>query len=513
MESRMSRKEWLLSGPALVGYVALLNLALHLALSPYHDYQRDELYFIACGRHLAWGYVDIGPLAMWLGRLGHELFGETPFGLRFFSCVASAATVMLTGLIARELGGGRFAQFLAALCVPVTTAWMMAHSILSLPSFEPVFWAGCALLLIRILRTGRSRLWVWFGVVAGVGLLNKFSMAFFGVAMVIGLLLTPHRRQLIDKWLWVGGAVTLAIVSPNIWWQFDTGWPTLEFLVGMNRGVMARIPRFVFALGQVLYQNPVTLPVWLAGLWFFLFSKAGRAYRPVGWIYVLIFLFMFIVKSKIYYLTPAYPMLLGAGAVVLAGAFSKPGRAWARVAAVLALLAGGAVMAPVGLPILPIDKLDAYVNAVTGGLLRSAYELTGTFHDQFGWKNQAETVATVYQALPEEDRASCLIIAGNFGQAGAIDFYGPPLGLPPVTAGHQNYYFWCRPEEDKPVAIAFGVDVEVLEMFYGDIAEAAVITCAEAVPGEQRVTVHVCREPRASLREAWPALRAIAFRN
>ena len=513
MEMQTSRTNVLLRGPAIVAYVALFNLLLHFYFGRYYGYQRDELYFIACGRHLAWGYVDVGPLTMWLGSLGHVLFGETLFGFRFFSFVAGAGTVLLTGLIARELGGGRYAQFLAALCVVVAPVWMIANNVLALPSFEPIFWAGCALLLIRVLKTGNSKLWLWFGVVAGIGLLNKFSMAFFGVATVIGLLLTPHRKQLLNKWLWIGGLIALAIVAPGLWWQFEKDWPTLQFIIGMNRGVMARIPRLVFVLGQVVYQNPATLPVWLAGLWFLLFSQAGKPYRIFGWVYAIIFLFMFIVKSKIYYLSPAYPMMLGAGAVAIADAFSKPGHMWARVAAVGVLVAGGAVMAPLGLPILPIDKLDGYVGTVTGGMLKNVYELTGTYHDQFGWKNQAESVAKVYHSLPPEDQASCMIIAGNFGQAGAIDFYGPALGLPPVTAGHQNYFFWARPEEDKRVAVAFGVDMEDPEMFFSDIQEAAVITCSEAVPSEQHVPVYVCREPKASLREVWPSLRALAFRN
>jgi len=513
MRQKPSTKEVLLSDLAILFYLAAFKLVLHLYFNRYYGYQRDELYFIACGEHLAWGYVDVGPLAMWLGRLSREVLGESLSALRFLPAVAGAVTVFLTGLLARELGGRRYAQCLAALSIIIAPVWLQSGNILALPSFEPLFWVLCAYLVVRIIKTDNPRLWLWVGVVAGIGLLNKPSMAFFGVALVIGLLLTPHRKYLTDKWLWAGGAIAFVIVLPYLYWQMTHGWATLQFLIGMNRGLMTRIPRVLFAIGQVFYVHPVNVAVWLAGLGYYLVSKEGKAYRPLGWVYVIVCLFMVIVQSKIYYLAPAYPMLLAAGAVAIERFVERRRLRWLRVAAPAALVAGGLATVPIGLPVLPIDKLDAYVNAITGGALEHVYEVTGTFHDQFGWEDKAAVVADVYHGLPPEDKAKCMIFAGNFGQAGAIDFYGAKYGLPPATCAHQNYFFWGPPERDPELAVVLGVRPERLEMVFGRIEQVALIECPECLPFEDNLPVYLCREPKVSLEDFWPTLRAVAFRN
>jgi hypothetical protein len=516
-----SRKAFF-SGTALIIYLAVFKLLLHLSLNGYYGYQRDELYFIACGNRLALGYVDVGPLAMWLGRLSREVLGESLFALRFFSAVAGSLTVLLAGLLARELGGGRFAQGLASLTVVIAPAWLMAGNILSLASFEPLFWTLCAYILVRIIKAGlsdaarpagASRLWIAFGVVAGFGLLNKPSMAFFGLGVVVGLLLTPNRRYFTDKWLYLGGLTAFVIVSPNLYWQAAHGWPTLEFLVDMNKHVMSRISRIEFVAGQIVYMHPFNLPIWVSGLCWLLFSKQGKPYRPLGWVYVTVFVLLIAAKSKIYYLAPAYPMLLAAGTVAVEVVAHRRNRRWMRFAVPLALAAGGLVTAPVGLPLLPIEKLDSYVTAVTGGILKNAYEVTGTFHDMFGWENQVATVAKIYHGLPPEDQSRCIIFAGNFGQAGAIDFYGKKYGLPAVASIHQNYYFWGPPETSGDVAIVLGVRMDDLRNFFYDIRLAATIPCTECVSYENNVPVYVCRDPTISLKDAWPGLRAIAFKN
>lgn len=501
-------RETLLGATAVLAYLAAFKLLLHFYFNSYYGYQRDELYFIACQEHLALGYADIGPLAMWLGRLSREVLGESLFALRFFPALAGAAIVFLTGLVARELGGGRYAQGLAALTALIAPVWLMSGNILALSSFEPLFWVLCAYLLIRIFKTGNSRLWVWVGVVAGLGLLNKPAMLFFGGGLVVGLLLTPYRKYLADKWMWAGGLIALVIVSPNIYWQAANDWPTLLFMRNLNRDVMSRVPRLEFVLGQVLYLHPLNAPIWLAGLGYYLLSKAGKPYRPLGWIYVAVFLLLLIAKSKIYYLAPAYPMLLAAGALMVEERRAR----WLKAAVPTALVLSGLVLAPVSLPLLPIEKLDGYVTAATGGLLKNSYEVTGTFHDQFGWENQAATVAKVFHGLTPEEQEECIIFAGNFGQAGAIDFYGKAYGLPQVYSMHQNYYYW-GPPPDAGVAIVYGVNLKDVGEFYGEIEHAATITCAECVDYENNIPVYVCRRPKRSIQEIWPALQSGAFNN
>jgi hypothetical protein len=502
--------------PAIVACVAGLKLLIHFYFNAfsYYGYLRDELYFIEAGKRLDWGYVDIGPLTIWLGRLSRELMGDSVFALRFFPAIAGAVTIVLVGLMVRELGGGRFAQGLAALAVLVAPIWLGAQNNLCLPASEPVWWGACAYFVIRIIKTGNPRLWLGFGVSAGIGLLNKPSMSFLGAAVVIGLLLTPQRRYLFDRWALIGGFVAFLIASPYIAWQITHGWPTIEFLAGMKQMVTKQIPSSAFVLGQVFYLHPLNFPIWLAGLGWFFFAKDARHFRVFGWVYVVIFLFLMIVKSKIYYLAPVYPILLAGGAVAIERLANQRRLlgSW-RLALPVLLIAGGLAIAPVVLPVLPIEKTDAYIKAGTAGLLKNAYEVTSTFHDMHGWANQARVVADVFHRLPPAEQADCIVFAGNFGQAGAIDFYGPALGLPPASSIHQNYYFWGPPTKSGNLAIVFGVKLEVLRQFFGEVEQAGTITCPQAVTYEQNVPVYVCRKPIIYLKDAWPRLRAHAFLN
>ena len=479
----------------------------------YYGYMRDELYFIEAGKHLDWGYVDIGPLTIWMGRLSRELMGDSPFALRFFPALAGALTIVIVGLMVREFGGGRFAQALAALAVLVAPIWLLGQGVLCLPASEPVWWGACAYFLIRLLKTGNPKFWLGFGASAGIGLLNKPSMLFLGAAVVIGLLLTPQRRYLFSGWAVVGGFVTLLIASPYLVWQIPHGWPTVAFLAGMKRMVTNQIPSWVFVIGQIFYLHPLNFPIWLAGLAWFFFAQEARPFRVFGWVYFVIFLFLLIVKSKVYYLAPVYPTLLAAGAVAIERWANQRRVGWAKFALPVLIVSGGVATAPVALPLLPIEKTDAYIKTSTGGLLKNAYELTSTFHDMHGWENQARVIAGVFRRLSPEEQADCIIFAGNFGQAGAIDFYGPALGLPPASSTHQNYYFWGPPEKSGKLAIVFGVRLESLREFFGEIEQAATITCPQAVSYEQNVPVYICRKPIQNLKDAWPKLRAHAFLN
>jgi hypothetical protein len=506
---------YLRSMPVSVACIAVLKLLIHFYFNAfsYYGYLRDELYFIDAGKHLDWGYVDIGPLTIWLGRLSRELLGDSVFALRFFPAIAGALTVVLVGLMARELGGGRFAQGLAALAVLVAPIWLGAQNNLCLPASEPLWWGLCAYFVIRLIKTGNTRFWLGFGVFIGVGLLNKPSMLFVAGAVVVGLLLTPQRRLLFDRWAFIGGVAALMIVSPYVAWQIAYGWPTVEFLAGMKHMVTEQIPSLVFVVGQVFYLHPFNLPIWFAGLGWFFLAKDAKSFRVFGWVYVVILVFLLIVKSKIYYFAPVYPVLLAGGGVAIEGWILRHRLWWLKFALPALLVAGGVWVAPVVLPVLPIDKTDAYITATTGGLLKNVWEVTATFHDEHGWENQARVVAGVFRSLSPEEQAECNIFAGNFGEAGAIAYYGPALGLPQVYSTHQNYYFWGPPAKGGHVAIVFGVRRQELERYFGEVEQAATITCPEAVPGEQRVPVYICRKPTVDLKEAWPKLREHAFLN
>ncbi len=498
---------------AVLVSLALLKLLLHLCLNGRYGYMRDELYFMECGRRLALGYVDIGPLTPWLWRLTHELLGDSLLAVRLPSALAGALTVFLTGWLARYLGGGRFAQFLAAFAVIIAPVWLQTGNILALPSFEPLLWLICICLMAVLFKTGRRDLWVWVGVAVGIGFLSKPSVAFLAIGLGVGLLLTAQRKYLLDKWLWFGVLIALAIVLPNLIWQAQNDWPTWEFLHGMNRDLMSRIPRWLFLLGQVIYQHPLNAPIWIAGLIWFLAARDGRPYRAFGWAYLVVLALLLVAHSKIYYLAPAYPMLLAAGGVAIEASASRRQWRWPKVVLPAVLVLGGLVTAPLGLPILSIQRTDAYVGAMTFGAFQKVYEITGTWHDQFGWENQVTTVADVFSRLTPAEKADCMILVGNFGQAGALDFFGPARGLPHPTCVHQNYFFWGAGPASGQLAIVYGLSRDMVDFLFGQVEIAATIRCAECMPYENNLPVYVCRKPLLSIKDAWPVLRLIAFSN
>jgi hypothetical protein len=305
----------------------------------------------------------------------------------------------------------------------------------------------------------------------------------------------------------------LLIFLPNLTWQIANGFPTLEFLQNLNRDVMGQVSAADFAIGQVLYMHPFLLPVWLAGLWWYLFSSDGEPYRVLGWIFIVTLAVLLAAKSKVYYLAPAFPMLMAAGAVTIERWVQLQRRAWLRFLIPGLLTAGGLAFLPLALPILAIDTLDRLIPRVTLGVIEDPFELTEHFHKEFGWEEQVAVVARVYHGLPEADRTRAAILAGNYGEAGAIDFFGPQLGLPEAISGHHSYYLWGPRGSTGEVVIALGVPRESLERIFARIDEVARIHHPRALPLESNLAVYLCREPRLSLSEAWPMLRRFARIN
>lgn len=488
--------------------VAVFAVGLHFYFNSYYGYQRDELYFIACGEHLDWGYVDVGPLAMWLGRLSREILGESLFALRFFPALSRGAAVIVAGALAMRFGAGMWGQFVAALSLLLAPVWLLGNNVLSLPAFEPLFWSLSALFLLLAMQTDNSRYLAGLGVAAGFGLLNKPSMAFFGFGLIAGLAFTPNRKYFRDKWLYISAAIALIIASPFIYWQYTHGWATLQFMTNLNRDIMSRITPLEFLLGQLLYIGPLNALLW-GGALVWMFSASGKQYRIFGWIFLAVFLFLLVVKSKIYYLSPAYPMMLAAGAAAWRQWLSN--RRTLRIAMPVAMTAASAVIAPAVLPILPIEKVDGYLNAVTGGFFKDVYEITNTFHDMIGWEEEVQAVAKVYNRLPPGEKADSMIFGGNFGISGAVDFYGPKYGLPKSVSGHQNYYFWGPPERWGKVTIVVGADEEDLAMVFESYELADVFKCPLAA--DKETPIHLCRKPKIPPGDVWAILRSRAFNN
>jgi hypothetical protein len=495
---------WLLGGPALVCYLAAAKLLLHFMTNGQYGYHGDEFYFMACGDRLDFGYVDHAPFIALVAKVSRLLLGDSLFALRFFPALAGALTVVLTGLIVREFGGGRFAQCLAALAVIISPAYLRIGNMLCIPAFELPYWTLASYIVVVILKRDRPKLWLVVGLVCGAGLLNKHSMLLWGFGIVAGVLLTPARRHLASKWLWLGGLVALVLFLPNLIWQIQHDWVTLEFLRNLNEHVMKRISVVEFGFGQIIYVHPANLPIWLLGLGCFLLSKGLRPYRLLGWSYVALFVLLNVIKSKIYYLSPAYPLLLAGGAYAIGEFLCR--RRWrlARPALVAFLVAGGGVFAPLGLPLLPLKQCERYARTITGGVLDNIYEVIELYYAMYGWENQVATVARVYEKLPPEDRSRCTIWAGNYSEAGAIDFFGRRYGLPRAISGHTSYHMWGPGDATGEVVIAFGVWHPSLEEFYAEVTQVEVVRSELSVTWETDLPVYVCRKPKMPIDQFWP---------
>jgi hypothetical protein len=494
---------WYKSDLVFLAGLAFLKVIIHLPFLTRYGHHHDELYFIACGNHLSFGYVDHAPLVPWLARLSTTLFGESLFGLRIFSLLSGAAAVSLVGLLVRRLGGGRFAQAIACLGMMIAPVYLRTANMLCLPAFEPLFWILASYLVVRILQEENPKLWLWVGVVVGIGLMNKHSMLFFGFGLIIGLLLTPLRKYFKSPWLYAGGAIALLIFLPNLIWQITHGWPTLHFILNLKAGVMSGISLLQFLAGQFLYLHPFNAILWIPGLVFFLFKKAGKPYRVLGWIWLAVFILLVVSKSKIYYLAPAYAVLIAGGGIALEQWVKRKGREWLKTAAISFLVIGGVLMAPLSVPMLNIDTTQKYIETITFGAFKNVYELTADLCGMFGWQKRVETVAKVYHSLPPEEQKHTLIFAAGYGNAGAIDYFGKAYGLPGAVSISMTYWLWGFPE--GPIETVIGVDLgkKTMEKLFYQVELAAEVELEHVNPWQTPFPVTLGRKPKKPLQDVW----------
>ena len=493
--------------------VAVGTFLLHLATMWRYGYFRDELYFIACARHLAWGYVDQPPLvavAAWLS----SPFGYNLIALRLLPALAAALAAGLAVLIARELGGGRFAQWLAGVATALLPAYLLLGNVLTTTSFEGLSWLLAVWCAIRIARGGPAWWWPCLGGAVAFGLYGKYSMALLVCALAIGFLCTRERCALATPWLLVGIATTLVLTAPNLLWQYAHGWPMLAVLHGdaahrhaFNNGLAVEYGDIwknavAFALEQALYTNPIAVLIWGAGIAAPFSSVRLRQLRFLAVAYATLFVIAVLLEGKGYYVIGIYGALLAVGAV-----------AWERAAAWLrwplfAVLAAVAVATmPISLPVLSLPQFLAYSQAIhlTGSPPRL---MQPVYAEEFGWDRLARDVAMVYDALPAAQRARTAIYADTYADAGAIDFFGPSVGLPSAIGSQNTYYLWGTHGYDGSTLIAIGATrIALLQPFYGSCVLAATSNEPLKWVVEGPNPIYVCTHPRAPLQTIWPHLR------
>ncbi len=496
-------------------------VAMSLGLTLYHlltsafsayGYFIDEFYYIACAKHLAAGYVDHPPLSPLLLAATRSLLGDSLPALRVLPALASGGLVFMTGYVAAQFGGGRGAIVLAALAASVMPVYLLMGSFYSMNAFEPLIWMLLVSLVITTIREDRSKLWVAVGVTAGLGLEMKHTVALYLVALLIGIAATTARRSLWSRWCLWGLAACAVLVLPNVAWQMANGFPSLAFYreAALNKNI-ATSPLAVVTT-QILFANPLALPLWLAGLAWLLFAGAGRPHRFLAIAYLaLLSAMMAAGASRPDRIGAIYAPLFAAGAVATASIASVPLRRLSLALAVVLLVAGGVVFVPVFTPLYPPVVLKPYLRFI--GLSfdiepqKRSEPVPQWLADRLGWEELAADVSAVYRSLPPQERLRTVIVSTNYGEAGALELFGPRYGLPPVFATHNSYHSWGPPPESAQTYICVFVEPDDLRRVFNRVEEARIHTCGDCTRPQRRIVIYVAREPRMSISRSWPRFK------
>jgi hypothetical protein len=500
--------------PPLVLLLLCARLAIELRFATEYGYFRDELYYLACARRLAWGYVDHPPLSIAILAATRSLAGESLTAIRVLPAVVGALVIGLTAALAKTFGGSTRAQGLAALGVLVAPEYMASSHYYSMNCLDVLFWTLAALFAARALTAepGQARLyWILLGGAIGLGLENKLSMLFFGGGLFVGLVLSPSRGVLRTRWPWIAGVIALGLFAPYAAWEQVHGWPTREFIHNATTYKMAKISPFEFLREQILDMMPLSAPLWLAGLGALLASPRLSKWRALGWGFVFVFVLLVVnEKSRAGYLAPAFPPLFAAGAVFVDDWFSA--RAWAFPAAAIALLSGGTAVLPFAVPILSVPSFLQYSEKLGqkphSDENKDIGPLPQFYADMFGWKELTRNVASVYESLSEQDRRDATIYAGNYGEAGAIELFGGEMGLPAPISGHNNYWLWGPRGATGHVVVVVGGSVEGWQRRCESLEVVAVVSHSLSMPYENGLPIAICRDTKPSLEALWPGLKS-----
>jgi 4-amino-4-deoxy-L-arabinose transferase-like glycosyltransferase len=498
MEKSRTWREVVFSDLGILILLALAKLIFHILTNTQYGFHRDELQTLDDARNLAWGYVAYPPLAPFIARVALTLFGPSLDGLRMFAALAQSIAMVFAGLMARELGGKRFAQILTALAVAITPLSFAMSTLFEYTGLDYLWGVLLAYCIIRLLKSDDARWWLGIGAVIGVGLMTRYTMAFEAAGLVAGVMLTKSRRYLMSPWLWGGAALSIFIFLPNLIWQAQHGFISLQFLSAIHARDVQIGRSSDFLLDQLrVSTNPFVLPLWLAGLYFYLFSSNGKQYRLLGFMAPITWALFAVAQARGYYTGPLFPVLYAAGAVwferwlaTLAPSRVRLARGvtWGFVAV------GGAIALSVG-PYWP-------VNSAGWGFASS---LNGDLKEEIGWQSLVQTVAGIYDNLPAADRSHTSILAGNYGVAGAIDLYGPAYQLPRVISAINSYWLQGYGAPPPQSLIVVGLPRATIDRFFSDCQVAGHVTNVYGVRNEETTEhpdIFIC----SGVRMPWPQL-------
>jgi 4-amino-4-deoxy-L-arabinose transferase-like glycosyltransferase len=473
--------------------MAVAVVALHLATNAQYDFHRDSLYYMDSARHPAWGYVDYPPVTPTIARLSLWIFGPSVWGLRMWPSLVGGVLVGLSALIPRELGGGRPAILLAAAAAATSLVLLGANWLFQTVTFDQLVWIAALLLFVRLNRTRDRRLWIAIGAVLGVGLETKYTVIALIVGLVLAVLLTPLRRDLLTPWPWLGALIAFAIFAPNLVWQLQNVWPSVQYTLNHKSAQSVDFSPITFLSEQLALIGPVAIPLWIGGLWWLFRSPDRRALGIAAAVPFVIYLF----AGKSYYVGPLHPFLLAAGACALERWVANR-RPWVMPATAGVLTLQALVLLPLVLPVLPEAQMARSPLAAA----------RKDFADTVGWHDLVHQVAQIYDALPPAGRAHAVILTDNYGEAGAIDTYGGAAGLPHAYSFQLSYWFWRPTSLDGPV-ISVGIDRGYLSQFFATCSDAGAISNSYGLHNEEYgKPLSVCTDPKMSLDDMWSRLKA-----
>lgn len=502
--------------------LSTLTVALHVVVNRFSPYgfQRDEFLYMAMGRHLRLWRMDFPPFIAMLAQVERFVLGDSMIAIRIAPALTAGVLVLLAGLIAREFGGRTFAQLFAAITVVTCPLFLRTGDLFQPVVLDQLWWT---LALYALAKLGTSlprndrlstapRWWIVLGVACGLGLLTKFSLLFFGTALVVAIIVSPQRRVILTPWPWLAAVIAFAIGSPSIIGQVMLGYPVISQMKSLQQSQLMHVSAWSFVGGQLYLGAAVLLA--LAGALYLVLGRRMRAFRAVGWTCIGAFVLLLVLHGKSYYIGPIYPALFAAGAVAFERWTERQSAIVTlsvRVTAILVFAAYAAAGSPLELPIFSKETTAAFASrskipGATRTNMGVALKLPQDYADMLGWPELVNAVARVYDSLPPEKRAQVVLVGENYGEAGAMEFYGTELGLPRVVSAAGSYWFFGPGERPGTVAVSLGVTREDLAKFYEIVTPAGRVINEWGVPEEKDVSIYVGEHPRATIQSIWPSL-------
>jgi hypothetical protein len=506
METSQEQKKdsWYLG--ILLGFV-FVKLMLHLLSNSVFAYGifRDELYYLACANHLDIGYVDHPPLSIWILAGYRFIFGDSLFAIRLLPALLGALTIYLAGDMVRKLGGGRLALVAAGMSLTISPILLAMNNLYSMNSIDLLLWTLAAWILVKLVKTPEPKYWILMGVIIGLGMLNKISMAWFAAGFGLAILFTDLRTFLKTRWPYVTALIALVCFAPFIIWNINNKMAHLEFMHNASTFKYGGMNPIVFLLGQFVNMSPFGFILWLVGACGLLWQKEWQSYRPIA-IVGLTTLCILLINwhSKPEYLSPTIPMIMAGGALFIERYFKK----WLSISFIL-VMGMGIFIIPLAMPMLPVQTFISYNQTLgfkpTNTESKELHELPQHYADMFGWEEMARQISNAYETLPDSERSSVVIAVRNYGEAAAIEYYQKKYPLPPVICPHNNYWIWGWKYAEKPLTtiLILGGRLEDHIDDFASVEAVGIVRCRYCMPYENNLILFLGKKFKNDFKKIW----------